>query len=183
MKILNRHNDSVIYDAPKAGTMEEAMVEAVKAGANLVDAYLRGAYLEGANLEGANLEGANLEDAHLRGANLVGANLRGANLRGANLGGAYYSLPEVFCARWNDLPDELNLESMRWDTTLIPDPAAMDRWADADGDCPCPGKGGTRQMFSFAPSKELWKTAEVKTPTMTLRQLWEALAKHYEINI
>ena len=178
MKILHRYYNSVIYDAPKAETMKEAVVEAVKTGAHLVGANLSGAYLEGAYLRGADLRGANLRDA-----DLVGANLRDANLEGADLEGAYYSLPEVFCARWNNLSDELNLEFMRWDTTLIPDPAAMDRWADADGDCPCPGKGGTRQMFSFAPSKELWKTAEVKTPTMTLRQLWEALAKHYEINI
>lgn len=47
-------------------TIRKTLEEAVRRGANLVDAYLGGANLGGANLVGANLRGANL-----RGANLV----------------------------------------------------------------------------------------------------------------
>ncbi|OUI91375.1 hypothetical protein HK17_11775 [Acetobacter indonesiensis] len=65
-----------------------AVVEAIRADANLGGANLRGAYLGGANLRGANLGDANLGGAYLRGAYLGGANLRGATLGGANLGGA-----------------------------------------------------------------------------------------------
>jgi hypothetical protein len=56
-------------------TIKDAVVEAVKNGANLEGANLEGAYLYGANLEGANLYGA-----YLYGANLVRANLYGATL-------------------------------------------------------------------------------------------------------
>ena len=58
------------------------------ARANLANAYLGGAYLARANLDGANLGGANLGGANLASANLGGANLGGANLVNANLGGA-----------------------------------------------------------------------------------------------
>jgi hypothetical protein len=69
-------------------TIKDAVVEAVKNGANLEGANLEGAYLEGAYLEGAYLYGANLEGAYLYGANLEGAYLEGANLEGAYLEGA-----------------------------------------------------------------------------------------------
>ena len=65
-----------------------AVVEAVKARANLCGANLRGANLRDANLRGADLRGADLTGANLRGADLRGANLRDANLRGADLTGA-----------------------------------------------------------------------------------------------
>ena len=72
-------------------TVKDALIEAVKRGANLygADLYgadLRGADLRGADLRGANLYGANLRCAYLDGANLGGANLYGADLRGADLG-------------------------------------------------------------------------------------------------
>ena len=60
-------------------TIKETVLEAIKSGANLSDAYLCGAYLCDANLSGAYLS-----DAYLCGANLCGANLSGANLSGAN---------------------------------------------------------------------------------------------------
>jgi hypothetical protein len=92
-------------------TIKDAVVEAVKNGANLEGANLEGATsmvhtsmvqtskvhtCYGANLEGAYLEGANLEGAYLEGANLYGAYLYGANLVRANLYGA--TLP-MFC-KW-----------------------------------------------------------------------------------
>jgi len=61
---------------------------AVKAGANLADAYLGGANLADANLADADLAGANLARANLAGANLAGANLADADLAGADLAGA-----------------------------------------------------------------------------------------------
>jgi len=92
-------------------TIKEAIIAAVKRGANLRgadlrdadlrgadlrDAYLSNAYLIGADLSnadlrGADLSGADLSGADLRDANLSGADLRGAYLRDANLSGAYLS--------------------------------------------------------------------------------------------
>jgi hypothetical protein len=97
MKILHRWTDAILWEG-EAGTVGEAVIAALKSGANLrganlvganlVGASLSGANLRGANLVGANLRGANLRDASLRGANLVGASLSGANLRDANLSDA-----------------------------------------------------------------------------------------------
>ena len=82
-------------------SLKEAVVSAIKSGANLSGAYLSGAYLDGANLGGAYLDGANLGGAYLSGAYLDGAYLSGAyldgaylseaNLSRANLGGANLS--------------------------------------------------------------------------------------------
>jgi len=66
-------------------TIKKTLLEAIKKGANLTDAYLRGANLQGANLQGAYLQGANLQGANLQGANLLDANLLDANLLDANL--------------------------------------------------------------------------------------------------
>ncbi len=55
----------------ESNTIKEALVQAVKSGANL----------RGADLYGADLRGANLRGADLYGANLYGANLRGAKLK------------------------------------------------------------------------------------------------------
>jgi uncharacterized protein YjbI with pentapeptide repeats len=66
----------------------EAVVAALKAGANLRSADLYGADLYGANLYGANLRDADLSGADLRDADLRDADLRDADLSGANLYGA-----------------------------------------------------------------------------------------------
>ncbi len=84
MKILNRWTDAILWEG-EAGTVHEAVIAALKSGADLRDANLRDANLRGANLRDANLGGANLRDADLRGADLGDANLRDANLRDANL--------------------------------------------------------------------------------------------------
>ena len=66
-------------------TIKEAVIEAVKSGANLCDANLCGANLRDADLRNANLSNANLCDANLCGADLRDADLRNANLSNANL--------------------------------------------------------------------------------------------------
>ena len=86
-QILNRYDSHVQFEL-ECESLKDAVVAAVKGGADLYGANLRGANLRGANLRGANLYGANLRGANLRGANLYGADLGGANLRGANLYGA-----------------------------------------------------------------------------------------------
>ena len=101
IQIKDRHNGKVLFEFVSATTMKEAVVEAVKKGADLSGANLSGANLYGANLSGAGLSGANLSEANLSGANLSraglsranlsGANLSGANLSGANLSGAILS--------------------------------------------------------------------------------------------
>jgi hypothetical protein len=74
IKIKNRFTGSVIftYEKPNAKT-NDAVLQAIKEGADLEGANLRGADLRGANLRGANLIGADLEGADLRGADLIGA--------------------------------------------------------------------------------------------------------------
>ncbi len=91
-----KYTSAVLYHSETAHTIEQAVIEAIRACANLRGADLHGADLHGANLRGANLSGANLSEANLseadlRGANLSWANLSGANLSGANLRGANLS--------------------------------------------------------------------------------------------
>jgi hypothetical protein len=64
------------------------LADAYLARANLADAYLADAYLARANLADAYLAGAYLADAYLAGANLARANLARANLADANLADA-----------------------------------------------------------------------------------------------
>jgi len=88
IEIRDRWDSTKILFSVEASTLKEAVLAAIKKGANLRGADLGGANLRGANLRGANLRGANLYGANLRGANLYGANLGGADLYGANLYGA-----------------------------------------------------------------------------------------------
>jgi len=98
IEIKSRWSGNVIYTAESAGTVHEAVLAAIKAGADLYGADLYGANLSGADLSGADLlaaikagadlYGANLSGANLSGANLYGADLYGADLYGANLSGA-----------------------------------------------------------------------------------------------
>jgi len=106
VEIKNRWTGEVIFtwegDAEVTGVsygekLGRAVLEAIKAKANLRDANLRDA-----NLSGANLSGANLSDAYLSDANLSGANLSDANLRGAYLSGAYLSGANLSGANLSD---------------------------------------------------------------------------------
>ena len=88
-----------LYVAESAGDdVRAAVVEAVKARANLSGADLSRADLYGAYLSGANLSGADLSRADLSGANLSGADLSRANLYGANLSGADLSRADLYGA-------------------------------------------------------------------------------------
>ena len=73
---------SVLFEGDFSA-IKDALVSAVKQGADLRGAYLRGAYLQGADLQGADLRGAYLQGADLQGADLQGADLQGADLQGA----------------------------------------------------------------------------------------------------
>lgn len=87
-EIKHRWTNAVLFSF-EADDLREAVVQAVKSGADLSDADLSDAYLRGANLSNADLNGANLSNAKLIGANLRDADLRGADLSGADLSGAY----------------------------------------------------------------------------------------------
>ena len=63
--ILHRWTGAALYSSATAQSIAEAVMEALKTGANLT----------GANLTYADLTGADLTYANLRGANLTGANL------------------------------------------------------------------------------------------------------------
>ena len=81
-----------------AGRTVGGLVDALRTGANLAEAYLARAHLDGAYLAGAHLTRAYLARANLARANLDGANLAGADLAGANLAGAKGD-------QWTVLPD------------------------------------------------------------------------------
>lgn len=71
IEIKNRWNKAVLYSG-KHANVKEVVEAAVKAGADLTDAYLAGAGLTGAYLTGADLTGADLANANLADAK-VGA--------------------------------------------------------------------------------------------------------------
>lgn len=86
IEILNRWSGAVIYTHEAEGaTLRDAVLAAIRAGANLRAADLRAADLSAADLRDANLRAADLSDADLRAADLSDANLRDANLSDANL--------------------------------------------------------------------------------------------------
>ena len=85
-----RHIDGHALYECEAGSLREAVEQAVREevsleGANLMGADLRWAYLGGARLGWADLVGARLVGAYLGGARLGGADLGGAHLGGAHL--------------------------------------------------------------------------------------------------
>ena len=89
IQITALFSGSVLFEhEAENNTVYLTLVAAVKARANLANAYLGGAYLARANLANAYLGGAHLARANLDGANLANANLAGAYLARANLGGA-----------------------------------------------------------------------------------------------
>ena len=95
IEIPHRWEDRVIYRSTTATDLRMAVLEAIKAGANLSRANLSRANLSGANLSGADLSGADLSGADLSGADLSRANLSGANLSGADLSGANLSRADL----------------------------------------------------------------------------------------
>ena len=183
---------------------EAMLSGAIMEGANLTGATLRGAYLRdtnltaanlrdttlpGANLSGASLKGADLSGAYLHGANLCDAdasgasfvgthllqvNLQRADLRGADLRGAGYSILATLQAYWHDISDELRLELMRHNCEFLPDPSAMDAWADG-GPCPFDRQG---RCFYFQEDRGLWRPGR---PTLRGWELWKALADSAQI--
>ncbi len=88
IQIVKWYDANTVLWRGEADNMREAVIAALKAGANLWGADLRGADLRDADLRGADLRGADLRGANLWGADLRGADLRGANLWGADLWGA-----------------------------------------------------------------------------------------------
>ncbi|MEZ4275907.1 MAG: pentapeptide repeat-containing protein [Nitrospirales bacterium] len=128
MKIINRYNESILWEG-EAASIKEALALAIQQRANLRDANLRDADLGGANLRGANLRGANLRDADLGGANLRGANLRGANLRGANLRGANLRDANLRDADFNLVPKIKNIHRSIYQAVTAPgNQLEMENW-------------------------------------------------------
>ena len=96
IEIRNRWTGSVVFEYTKErNTIAEAVLEAIRCGADLCDADLRGADLCDANLCDANLRGVNLSCADLRDADLRCADLRGVNLRDADLRGVNLSCADL----------------------------------------------------------------------------------------
>ena len=97
VEIKSRFTNEVLFSGEYA-SLKDAVVAAVKAGADLSSADLGSAHLRGAYLGSANLRGAYLRGAYLSSAYLGSADLRGANLRGADLRGAYLSSADLSSA-------------------------------------------------------------------------------------
>ena len=116
-------------------TMREAVIKAVKSGADLSGANLRGANLSGANLRGANLSGANLYGANLYGANLYGADLYGADLSGADLSGADLSRADLYGANLSgaDLYGAKNSAILIARSQITPQEGAFVGWKKLQG--------------------------------------------------
>jgi uncharacterized protein YjbI with pentapeptide repeats len=127
-QIKNRFTEAVLFECELPAEIAEkspgrqlgyAVMQALKAranlaGADLADVYLAGAdlaradlagaYLARADLAGADLARANLARAYLARANLARAYLAGADLAGADLAGAYLAgadLADVYLAGAN----------------------------------------------------------------------------------
>jgi uncharacterized protein YjbI with pentapeptide repeats len=119
IEIEHRFKRTVLF-AHDGDSLRNAVLAAIKAGADLTGANLTGAdltwadltradltraNLTWANLTWANLTWANLALADLAGADLAGANLTWANLTGANLKGADLTGADLTLANltWADL--------------------------------------------------------------------------------
>jgi hypothetical protein len=85
-----------------AGSVREAVIEALRTGANLMGANLSYTNLSHADLRGANLIDANLGDADLSHADLSHANLGDAELSYADLRGADLSGADLSHANLSD---------------------------------------------------------------------------------
>ena len=105
-----------------------------------------------------------------------GADLREANLRRANLNGASYCVTNILKARWDKLSDDLTTELMKWDAHATPTPSKFMEWKKGG---PCPAQEHLR-IFVFEENRELFRQGK---PTMTLWELWAAVAKELEISI
>ena len=106
IEIRHRHTNGVLFSG-EYGSLRDAVLAAVAAGAylagaNLAGANLAGAYLAGANLANANLADANFAGAYLADANLADANLANAYLARANLADANLARANLAGAKWRD---------------------------------------------------------------------------------
>ena len=87
--IIKRHyDDKVLYEAPAAETLKDALEQAVADNARLVGANLDGANLDGVHLVNASLDSCSLVNANLVNASLDGCSLVSAILVSADLDGA-----------------------------------------------------------------------------------------------
>jgi hypothetical protein len=109
IQILNRYNDSVIYEHECENntiktTVEKSIKEKIPLSyANLSNADLSNANLSNANLSNANLYNANLSYANLRSADLYNANLRSADLYNADLSNTDLSNADLYKVRNKEL--------------------------------------------------------------------------------
>ena len=134
INIVSRWSGKVLFSIA-AASLKDAVLAAIKSGANLSGADLSGANLYGANLSradlyGANLSRANLSGADLSGADLSGANLSGADLSGANLYGANLSRADLSGADLSgaDLSTVKNAELVLARTLIVPESGQFTAW-------------------------------------------------------
>ena len=98
------------------------------------------------------------------------------NLRGADLRGARYSVFSVLQSYLGELSDDLTTELMKWDAHATPTPSKFMEWKKG-GECPAQKH---LRIANFKEDRELFRQGK---PTMTLWELWEAIAKELEVKI
>lgn len=119
--IRSKTGDTIIFQSP-AGTIREAVEEAVRQRVSLKNADLQNADLKHANLEGADLSYANLANTTLSNASLENANLTGANLSNCTADGinlSFASLQHVQIEKGN--MSRANLKGADMDECKISD--------------------------------------------------------------
>jgi hypothetical protein len=119
INIVSRWSGKVLFSIA-AASLKDAVLAAIKSGADLSGANLSGANLSGANLSGADLSRANLYGADLSGADLSGADLSRANLYGANLSGANLSGADLSIAK--------NAELVSARASIVPESGQFTGW-------------------------------------------------------
>ena len=92
-----------------ARNLGNAVLEALKQGADMSGANMSGADMFGANMSGADMSGADMSGADMSGADMSGANMSGANMSRANMSranmsGAYMSGANMSGAIGAELP-------------------------------------------------------------------------------
>lgn len=87
MKIqIKSVSNELLFEFEKSNnTIKDTLLEAIKQGTNLSNAYLRNADLSTVDLSNVDLSNANLSNAYLRNTYLCNANLRNADLSFADL--------------------------------------------------------------------------------------------------
>ena len=149
--------------------------------ANLSDLDLDGCNLYNSDLSYSNLSNTSLMNADIRFCSLVGTDLSNTCLIGADLRDTILPPPPmVLLANWcGDIPDDLCLDLMRYDCSLIPEGNQLFAyWAKYPTTkfCPYIGSYWSRAAL-FQEKHSIWSPG----PAPTALELVERLFNHFKV--